>query len=408
MVETKLEPKSFSDVQDAYSSANDFEGEAKWDLPGYDWGIEQAQSLNSLPLVEMANHLKMLLGAKISMERLNTSYSKTVDQTTDSYNDKIQQLNDSFEEFKKLSRHPNEEAYRKGHDGKLPEEEPIDYGSRKFGHIVLRIGTLILVIGFIIGSISDTYPTVTLLQTLFAVAGVLAVPLGFIIAAMGSFFLTFARHEWHISQPWASHLNRKRLALKNQILEADKQYCQEHDCSDDTLDDKFQYSASFPAIYSEYVEKMQQSQTKTSSTLDSYAEIVRNNVIYFPPAQTKDMFHLLKIYEALLNGVPTWNQAYEHVSQDERVAKMTSKITEVIKTASTQIANEINDAKNEIAAQIESVNDQLGDISDQIEEQTSAINSWGEREMAMQAVQTGVMLETNKNVSDMSRRYDRY
>ena len=61
---------------------------------------------------------------------------------------------------------------------------------------------------------------------------------------------------------------------------------------------------------------MKFSYDKVKKQLTEFANIISNEVFFFPPAQTKNIPHLLKIYEALLDGMPTLAEALKQVKQE--------------------------------------------------------------------------------------------
>jgi len=410
MEETKYVPSTFKDVDKINKSAANLLDDSRWNDPVYEWTIDHTQAMNALPIPELANHLKLLVVAKNSLSQLLEDYNSDLNYQTNTLNDNIKTIENNYHKFKHDSRHPNEVAYRLKHEDKLPEKEEIDYSSRRFGHIILWISIPFVFMAILLHSMvsgpdaivnGSTLLAHLIFYSLFAINALI----GWTFLFASPILLLAAKHGWRISQPWASYKNYKRMETKRKILNADKEFCQNNDCSDETLNAKFQYDESFPPLYSSYAEQQKMTYNDAKSKLTAYSNVIRDNIIFFPPEQTKNTYRLYRIYEALLSGVPSWSLAFEHVSQDERTDKITNTVTEALKTASSAIINSINDAENEISDQLYEVNEQLGDIKEETKQQTAAINYWGRVETTIAGAQTALMLQTDHRIGEISSHY---
>jgi len=209
----------------------------------------------------------------------------------------------------------------------------------------------------------------------------------------------FAKLRLPFAQPWASYKNHKAMVLKQKIFDADRDYCETHDCSDATLMEEFKYDEYATAIYSEYVEKMNKERKQTDHTLQDYYQIVANNIVYLPPRQTNDIYHLLRVYTAILDGVPTWDKAIRQVDHDERMHHMEKTLSAAIKNSTSEIVQSIDRAQSEISQQLTYTNSRLNDLVDEARHQTNAINYWGTAQVAMTAYQTDLMRRTNSRIN---------
>lgn len=85
-----------------------------------------------MSLNELDSHLKLLVSAKFSMEKLASEYYQSSNDMTNEFNNKINRVSRDYKEFVQLSRHPNEISYFRKY-GKLPEKVEIYFSSKRFG-----------------------------------------------------------------------------------------------------------------------------------------------------------------------------------------------------------------------------------------------------------------------------------
>lgn len=379
---TEYRASTFEDAQSTLQEASSLQGDQRWNSFKYDWSIDNAKKLNQMSLEDLTEHLKLLIGAKLSLEQLSKWFGEDVDEYTKSYNQKIDEINNSFDDFTFLARHPNEEAYREKHNGDLPQTKSIDYYRRKFSNWVIAIGIVLLMTARFRG-------------------------LGVFMLIAGILFHFFAKHGYKFSQPVASFKNHLIVQKKQRILNADKKYCQDNDCSDETLKSKFKYEESLTPIYSSFTDQIRLDKNQTEYKLSHYSDIVQQNIQYFPPMETKDMRRLLKIYEALLNGVPTWEKALRYVGQNEKIDEMKNTLSDAIKNATSEITQEIKNAKNEVTSEIKKNSEMLDKVAEETHHQTNAINYWNTVQTSMQAYQMTMMNETRKNTEVIAAQYQK-
>lgn len=380
----------------------------EWNIPKYDWNMDNIQRLNDMSLSQMIDHLRPLLGAKLSMEKMyqpikdaKNNYDATLEKDKN-------KLETDFEEFKYLKRHPNEIAYRRTHNNQLPEALPINYGDKKLGCLGSILGIIVIIVSITLFThlFAPGPGANVVMQSLYLLGVVVGAGLGLLFLIMGIAFILFAQFKFKISQPLASHRNRQILAQKQDILRMDDEYRRDNDCSELTLNKMFQYDENMNAINSSYVSKMQKLETETRYDLQGYSKIVRENVIYFPPDETKNMFHLLRIYEILLSGISTWNEAFEHVAQDERMENMTASILQAIDKSTKAVIYEINVAGDEISNKVNKINKQIDNWKDSIEEETETISYWTNVAVAIARVQSSIVSDINKNIDGISSKYN--
>ncbi|KRN98299.1 hypothetical protein [Companilactobacillus kimchiensis] len=398
MADTEYKSNSYRDVQNIYQTVTKFENDSEWLLPKYTWDGSQVSAFKKIPVDELIDHLGAFLGAKYSMEQLSDSYSQSVNDGLNYYNDKIDQINDKFKHFKYLKRHPNEAAYCEV-NGKLPEKQPIDYSDTTVSHRGIKTAIIMIISGIVLGTISDRPGTPAEVLSMFAILDIF---LGTILLPVALLFSFFAKSGFHISQPWATRRNMKIAMDRKAILDADEKYRKEHDCSDEALDKEFKYTASFPAIYSTYVLKMQQLHSRTASELNKLAETVQNNIIFFPPTISSNIPHMIGIYMELETGVETWYQAHNLVSRSEEFKKMTDTVTQAIEKSTDKIVTQIGRSAQDITNKLSDVDDH---VSAQLEHQTNAINYWGRTQTSIAEVQTAVMVDTDYRIDQIAQHY---
>lgn len=401
MGESKQATATYNDVSTVYEQYNDFLDDTKWQVPTYKWSIEQTQTLNAMPLKTLETHLRPLLGARVSIEKLHDSYSNRGKKILKNYNNSIDELNSRFAEYKNKNCHPHEINYRNNHDGKLPMSQPIDYWSKRSSVIGMIISVIIIVTGFFI---MDSLYGDSLFNAIVAVILLFTMALGLLVGTISVLTFICSRHGWKISHPLESFANSRRVAHKKRILNKDKLHCKIHDCSDENLKKKYKYYEALEPIYGDYVSRMKIEYINTNNKLKNYYQFVWDNVANFPPEQTQNTYHLLRIYGALLNGMPTWYQAYEHVSQDERFENMTLAITQAINEATVAVRREVREARDEINNELSRANDTLREIKNETEKQTEEIQYWSQVQTTIAAEQTAIMASTNAYVRNISNR----
>lgn len=410
MQEIKKAPRAFTpdDAKTVSSRMNRLLNNSKWSIPSYEWNMDSIQKLNDMPLNQMIDHLRPLLGAKLSMENMYHPIKATKNNYDAALENEKHKLESDFAEFKRLKCHPNEIAYRRTHHNQLPEAQPINYGDKKLGCLGSILGMIVIIVSitlfthlFAPGPGANTF-----LQLFYLLGVVVGSGLGLLLLIVGIAFVLFAQFKFRISQPLASHKNRKILAQKQDILQMDDEYRRNNDCSETTLKEMFQYDENMNAIYSNYVSKVQKLETETRFNLQGYSKIVSENAIYFPPDQTKNMFHLLRIYETLLSGISTWSEAFEHVTQDERAEYMTASILQAIKKSTKAIVYEINVAGDEISNKVNRINKQIDEWKDSIQLETETINYWTKMAVAISMVQSSIVADINKNINRISNKYN--
>ena len=144
---------------------------------------------------------------------------------------------------------------------------------------------------------------------------------------------------------------------------------------------------------------MKFSYDKVKKQLTEFANIISNEVFFFPPAQTKNIPHLLKIYEALLDGMPTLAEALKQVKQDENFQNMKNDVISAIESSSQAIMDIIEQSSSEITRRIDETNARLGGMQEEARSQTEAINYWGSKESAELEYQTAMMERRNAHVN---------
>lgn len=389
----KYQTSTNTDVQNIFNKAKDLMHDSKWDIPTYDWSIERTQFLTQMPLSEVDQHLNQLIGSKFGMEKLLGKYLKDSKRLTNEFNRKIKRTETDYQEFVNLSRHPNEISYRRKY-GALPEKQKINLSDITFGVSGLILSVILIFVFFKAAGVAGTaHP---LLAMVIGGFSVFVFPITFIISVL---FLIFAKFELPFAQPIASYKNHKREVLKNEILAADEQYRQENDCSDRALEKEFKLNDSYNSYRSNYVEQMKFSYDKVKKQLTEFANIISNEVFFFPPAQTKNIPHLLKIYEALLDGMPTWAEALKQVKQDENFQNMKNDVISAIESSSQAIMDIIEQSSSEITRRIDETNARLGGMQEEARSQTEAINYWGSKESAELEYQTAMMERRNAHVN---------
>lgn len=403
MGKKELMPSTDKEAQAAYRSTLDFDNGNSWKLPSYSWSAERTETLNMMPVTDMAHRLEIMIGSRQLTEDLHKSYSEWVSNRVASYHEQVKSIDDNFEQYKYLKRHPNEEAYRRTHGGEFFDSQAIDYTDTK---ISVR-GIIIAVVLFLLTGryrsaayqIFAEYSTMAKFLSFIARYGV---PLLFIVSVL---FYFFAKEGYSFSQPWSAWQGNQLAQNRQRIENLDKIYRQEHDCSDKFLEREFKYNASLQPINSIYVIDLKNSKRETEDRLKQYNKITLDNVVYFPPFQTKDINHLIGIYGELLKGVPTWKQALEHVSQDERYEQMTNSITEAIQMSSDNIIRSIDQATEKITDGLDKMNKNLDELEVDMIGKTSAIHSWGKTQSEIALYQTAQMQQVNANVNQLARRY---
>lgn len=401
MGESKYATATYSDVSTAKNQYENFLNDTKWQVPSYKWSIDQTQTLNNMPLKTLETHLKPFLGARVSIEELYNSYSNKGERILQDYNNSIDELKNRFDEYKYKNRHPYEINYRDNHNGNLPMTQPINYWSKKSSIIALIIGILLIAFGF---SVMGLLYGDTLFNMIVGAILMFIVFIGLLIDVLAVLTFICSLHGWKISHPLEDFLNDRRVAHKNRILKRDKVHCRVHNCDDENLKKKYKYYEALKPIYGNYVSRMKREYIKTDNKLENYYKYVWDNVANFPPEQTQNTYHLMRIYGALLNGMPTWYQAYEHVSQDERTEEMTLSITQAINKASEAVRREIRESCNEISSRLDDANDTLREIKNETEKQTREIQYWGQVQAAMAGEQAAIMADTNEYVRNISNR----
>lgn len=367
----------------------------RWNIPDYSWDIQHAQMLNKIPIEEVSDHMRLLIGAKLSMEKLHSGFKGSVNQYRNQYKQTIQQFDEEFSKYKRARCHPNEIAYRNNHDGNLPKTLPIDYGDKHFALRGYLIYALILFAYKVLGWFGVAGSPLFIMTALFTrlFFGVITI------------FLFLALFRLPISQPLASYRNKEILGQKQRILDRDKEFCKKNNLNDQTLDNEFQYSYSLAIANTMYAEKVQKEKDWVETRLNAYYAIVMDNVIYLPPEQTSNMNRLVGIYGALLNGVSTWQAAYEHVSADERFQKMTNSIVDAINNAASNVIDAVNDARDTITSKLEETDENIRNLNSSINRQTAAIDYWNQEQSEIAAAQAGIMYDTNRRIKEMSNRY---
>lgn len=359
----KYQTSTNTDVQNIFNKAKDLMHDSKRDIPTYDWSIERTQFLTQMPLSEVDQHLNQLIGSKFGMEKLLGKYLKDSKRLTNEFNRKIKRTETDYQEFVNLSRHPNEISYRRKY-GALPEKQKINLSDITFGVSGLILSVILIFVFFKAAGVAGTaHP---LLAMVIGGFSVFVFPITFIISVL---FLIFAKFELPFAQPIASYKNHKREVLKNEILAADEQYCQENDCSDRALEKEFKLNDSYNSYRSNYVEQMKFSYDKVKKQLTEFANIISNEVFFFPPAQTKNIPHLLKIYEALLDGMPTLAEALKQVKQDENFQNMKNDVISAIESSSQAIMDIIEQSSSEITRRIDETNARLGGMQEEARSQ---------------------------------------
>lgn len=359
----KYQISTNTDVQNIFNKAKDLMHDSKWDIPTYDWSIERTQFLTKMPLSEVDQHLNQLIGSKFGMEKLLGKYLKDSKRLTNEFNRKIKRTETDYQEFVNLSRHPNEISYRRKY-GALPEKQKINLSDITFGVSGLILSVILIFVFFKAAGVAGTaHPLLAMVIVGFSV---FVFPITFIISVL---FLIFAKFELPFAQPIASYKNHKREVLKNEILAADEQYRQENDCSDRSLEKEFKLNDSYNSYRSNYVEQMKFSYDKVKKQLTEFANIISNEVFFFPPAQTKNIPHLLKIYEALLDGMPTLAEALKQVKQDENFQNMKNDVISAIESSSQAIMDTIEQSSSEITRRIDETNARLGGMQEEARSQ---------------------------------------
>lgn len=403
MGEIELVSSTDKDVQDIYRSTLDFNNGSNWQIPNYSWSAERTDALNEMPVADMAHHLELVIGSRKLTEGLHKFYSNLLSKRNKSYQEKIKSIDDNFEKYKYLKRHPNEEAYRRTHNGNFFDSQVIDYTDTK---ISVR-GIIIAIVLFILTGRyrSIGYQSIAQYSVIAKFLSVIArygVPLLFILSVL---FYFFAKKGYNFSQPWSAWQDNQLSQNRQRIENLDKIYRQEHDCSDEFLEREFKYNASLQPVYSIYVSDLQSSKEETQIKLTQYNKMMLDNIVYFPPFQTKDINRLVGIYGELLKGVPTWKEALEHVSQDERYDKMTNSITKTIQMSSENIIRSIEQVTEMITNSLDDVNENLADVKDDMVRKTQAIKNWGETMTEISSYQTAQMQQMNANVDQLARHY---
>ncbi|KRK82355.1 hypothetical protein [Companilactobacillus bobalius] len=346
----------------------------------YDWSFDDTERLNQMPLKELVGHMKSLIGAKLELEQLGKEFIQDVNQYTESFNQKVDQIDGRYEDFAYVCRHPNEEAYCAKHNGMLPQTKPIDYFRRTFSNRAIVLGIIMWII---------------------PITRILGIPL----LILGIIFHSFAKRGYRISQPIASLKNHLIVSKKNSILNADKKYCQDHDCSDTTLKEKFKYDSSLTPIYSAFTDQVKLDKNQAEYKLSYYSEVIRQNIVYFPKTATDNMHYFFEIYKTLLEGVPTWEKALRYVGQNQKIEEMKDTLTDAIKNATSEITQEIRSATSKVTSELKKNNEMLNNVAQETHRQTDAINYWNTVQTTMEAYQISVMNETRKNTETIAAQY---
>ncbi|MQS52978.1 hypothetical protein [Companilactobacillus mishanensis] len=381
------------DIEHTYSDGKTLYNDKRWGVPSYNWDIEHTQALTNMPLKELDTHLKMLLGAKLSMAQLRESYWQNIQRFKDTFIRGRNGLNKDYKEFVYLSRHPNEVAYKKEHDGKLPEPKEINYNNYIFSIVLMVVG-LIMWIVFSKMSYGLSYAldqSIDLGRSIFGWA-----------FWIGVLFCIAAWRGWKFSQPIASLINQNILRQRQNIIDADEEYCRTHHVSDEDLQEAFKYQSSLDAIISTYVNEMKLEQKTTDERLDGYFKIVLEHIVYLPPDQTRNMYHLLRVYETLLNGVPTWDQAIVYVGRGEQIEDAKTDIVNAIQhSASTirsaihgaqvSISGQINEMHSGLSGKMDNLNGNFSDLSQTTKIQSQNVEHWMEVQSANSKYQSELL-----------------
>ena len=391
-----IKPYVENDIGTTFEESKRLFNDPKWGIPQYNWDMDHAQQLTNMPINELDNHLKMLLGAKLTMEQLRNLFWSNIVGYQKIFKSSNKDLSERYARFAYLKRNPNKAAYEIEHAGKFLEPKKIEYNN----YLPALAVTIVAIIFRFIFSKVYSYTSVTIYKL-----GIWGRRISDYLILIGIIFIIFAVFNWVFSRPIASLKNLFIRIRIRKILNADKDYCSKHDCSDETLKKDFKYEESKNAIVSNYVERMRLQNSAVDKSLNQYFEIVLEHIVYLPPEQTQSMTHLLKVYETLLNGVPTWDKAIIYVGQSEQMDKLGNNLTYAINHAAHTITEAIHNAQetisngmSQMSGEMKSMNKNIGSLSEQTKIQSNKLDHWSEVQSSSIDYQTHMINQVNSKL----------
>lgn len=388
-----LKPYTPQDAQSVYTRGEKFKQDPTWNHPRYDWTIQNTQQLQQFSLVDMTQHLKTLLAAQAALNNLKQTYHQKTLNFTTHYNKLKDQINSGYQNYVWQNQHPHlNDYYTSHHTHQLPTEKPINNADTRFAKRGMLMMVLIFffmntrLFDYLMGPIWIGLPLISLIFI-----GFFGFPLLYIAAKL---HLPF-------SQPIPLYRNLRIRALKRSIARADKRYCKSHDrYNQDLLKSEFKYDDSVTANCSTYVNQMQATQTKTAAARQRYVQIIQQEIIFFPPADTADMRHLFRIYAAFLDGRATnWQEASVYVDQHDQIEKLQNSLIDELQSAKRSITNSINQTRQELTKEIRQTTRKIQDLDQSVNEQTRDIDQWNTVQTEIMDYQTHLMEKADRRAS---------
>ncbi|MCH4009531.1 hypothetical protein [Companilactobacillus sp.] len=382
----------------------------RWNNPKYTWDIESTKHLSRMGVDELDLHLKMMIGAKLSIDELRMKYQDQLNQLDNENKSSIKNNNIKFSKFKNLSMHPNELSYRQKHGGGMPKARPLNINVRFLWIVFIIIAIIIWakLKGWEImntGSIPLNTMLIYLRQDGIKFFGWM-VWIGILLFIL-SWFVGV------IADPIGTYKNKKRENKYSKIIKSDTDYCESNNINDDTLKTKFKFNESIDIINRMYIDNINIAIESTEYELNHYYETLSNHIYYFPIEDTKNMAHMLRIYEQILKGSESYHEADTFVSHSEQLNRMERNLTDEIRNANISITNSIRDSQVSLSGSIQKYNDNVSNniisinknvngLNNKIAQQTNRLKDLDERQSKNNIYQTNKINEINASIKSIN------